>query len=281
MLTPGGKPVAMTEVRKLFADANGLNQDLIDWENVEPDFNKWSKKNGFTWVGAKPSTPPPKKSEADLRKFYFNEYKDATEEEFQQDLARDRDKGLIAPAATPQTALPDQAEPQSAKMDKAEFNRLKRLADGGDREASVALYDYQQGYDKPGVMEAMAGTAGGKTGQFAGGAQQGEPGVLSAMEDTAEKTKRPVQPWKENRRKAKLDNERKSLAKYKSKAPAENRRGRNTAVDKAVKQVQSALKKGNIKMVSKDNLRMALNNASFINGLNSDQVKTLREYLDQ
>lgn len=238
MLSPDGSTAVSADfVRKLYADANGLNQDMINWEQVEPDFNIWMKGQGYTWRNAGPVTPPPPKSEEDFKSYYFNAFPDATDEEYQQDLQRDRSKGLIAPAAAPSAAA-------------------------------------------PGVMDAVAGDADaaqqGYSGKFGGE----QPGVLSDVQETAEPTKKPIQPWKENRGKKKLDNERKSLQKYKSEAPTGNRRGRTPAVDKAVKQVTTALKKENIKMVSKENLKLALNKKSFIDSLTAEQIKEIRNYLD-
>lgn len=258
MLTPGGQPVKMDEVRKLYADANGLNSEMIDWDKVEPDFNKWAKSNGFTWVGAKPMPPM---DESIARERLRMQYPDATEDQINRTIQNEIKAGRISAGAATPAATP--ATPAATP--------------GAEQ----------------GIMDAFAADAGEPaSGEFAGGAPGGlaisnppgvetaipEPTITSGGQATAGM---PGMAEQEQRRQT-LQTQ---LMKYRMAQPSGGSRGlakkRSEKVQKAAKQVVAALKKGNINQVSKENVRIALNNQPFVGNLTEEQLQTLIGYLGQ
>lgn len=276
-----GVSISASDMTDRYEAYFGLNSDaFVMPEGGIPTQDEWAKKEGWTLIGTVPPEPVVLAPD-EYKTRYFAAFPDATEEEYQQDLERDTKAGKVKPQSaaptTPEVA-PDggimdaYAADAPTQLSDAEFAALKKRADAGDRDASIALYDAQQGYNTGSGKPNAADIA------FAG--QDAQPGALDAVKEEAE-PKKPYQPWKENRRKTALENKRKELLKYKSKAPDKNRRGKSPTVDKAAKQVVAALKKGNIKMVSKDKLKLALNNQMFVDGLTEEQIQTIKDYLGQ
>lgn len=253
LTTADGTPLKYDDVRKAWSNQVGADLETFD-PNAAMTFENYLDERGIRYRNAPAPKPikPVTLDESTYRERYKQQRPDAPQEEIDAAVQKNRDAGKIT----------------------------------GDV-SSPAM--------EPGIMDAMAAdvdqTAG--NGQFAGGAPQGKPGVLAEIEeDVAPNTdyaKMGQAMEAERVSSAQRGTIQDKLLKHRSKAakPSARQVGRKAAkkdadkVQKAATMVEAALKKGNINQISKDRLKFALNNQSFVDGLSEEEMQTLVDYLEQ
>jgi len=219
-----------------------------------PSIDEWADEDGWALVGVKPQPAPGPLDEATYRQRVKESWKaqygeDIEDTALDEMVNRNRAAGKISGTVTAPAA-------------------------------------------EPGVMSAVAADAEPGTGEFAGGAPQGQPGALAEAEEVASPDTgyaRMGQAMEAERvASAQRDTIQDRLLKHRAKAAKSARQvGRKAAkkdadkAQKAATKVEAALKKGNIRQVSKDNLKIALNNQSFVDGLTEEELRTLLDYLEQ
>ena len=256
ILTSTGTPMTNADLNKEWLGSIGAESDSFAFSEKTETKLEYMKRMGYRYRTDPVPQPiePVKLDEAAYRKRMKETYKDIDDSALDEMVKKNRAAGKITGAVTPMPV----AEPEAGVFD---------------------------------AMDADA-TPTAETGEFAGGAPQGQPGALAEVEETvapdtsyaqmgqameSERVASAQRNTIQNRllkHRAKIAKSARQVGRKASKKEAEK-------IQNATTQVVAALKKGNINQVSKDNLKLALNDAAFVNNLSEADLQILIDYLEQ